>query len=326
MRLHMLLSTGSDAIEVKSNSTTDFLLGSNISLSISYNNIQGATVSWSKDGVVLAYWSKASGQTGNYTGRLTIIGDGSLVISNSTKADTGNYTVTVGAIGETIGMLTFPVKIYDPVTNASVSQSPAAVSEGTPVVNLTCNASSGGVTYTWTRDGQSLPSNSSWVTLDGGQTLQIIFPNRTHGGNYTCNVSNPMDWETASRMLNISYSDPNSLSGGAIAGIVIGSVFGAILLIALIILVIFCVCNRRKGVKGKNPAAPHKEAIRTISGATLSPDDPAYFTMNNIMYRSSSISMGSYVMNNGDNTSDYVQNPSPNPPPSQVKVKKATQV
>ncbi|XP_075695155.1 cell adhesion molecule CEACAM1-like [Rhinoderma darwinii] len=316
------------AINIESNSATDFLVGRNINLSISYNYTENTSVNWYKNESLLLKWDKViTAQVAGYNGRLNITGFGSLVISNSTTDDSGSYRVNVDAIGQIAGVLIFPVKVYDPVNDASVSQSPNAVDESTPVVNLTCNASSGGLAFVWTRDGQSLSINGSFVTLDGGRTLQINLPNRTHSGNYSCNVSNPVDWEKASRMLNVSYSvNSSSLSGGAIAGIVIGAVCGAILLIALIIIAIFCIRKKRKGEKEKNPAGPHKAAIRTISGSTLSPDDPAYFTLNNIMYRNSSISMGSYVMNYGDSTSDYLRNPSPNPPPSQPKVKKATQV
>ncbi|PIO13015.1 hypothetical protein AB205_0167750, partial [Aquarana catesbeiana] len=75
----------------------------------------------------------------------------------------------------------------------------------------------------------------------------------------------------------------------------------------------------------KTTAKPqHKDVLRTVSGNTLSPDDPAYFTMNNIMYRNSSISMGSYIMNSYDNTSEH-KSPSPNPS-TPTKVKHATQV
>ncbi|KAM4014911.1 cell adhesion molecule CEACAM1-like [Anomaloglossus baeobatrachus] len=327
--LLLLVQAGAGlVITVQSNSSSDFLVGRNINLSISYTSSQNASVSWSKDNVLLVTWYNVIiNQAPAYQGRLDITGKGSLVISNSTTNDAGNYTVRVESFADTTGTMMFPVKIYDPVTNASVSQSPSSADESTTIVNLSCSAASGGVTYTWTKEGKSLPGNSSYVILDGGRTLQINAPNRTHNGNYTCNVSNPVDWEIATRTLNISYSDrPSSLSAGAIAGIVIGSVAGAILLIGLIILVIFCIRKRRKGKKEKNPGNLHKNALRTISGTTLSPDDPAYFTMNNIMYRNSSISMGSYIMNSGDNTSEYLRNPSPNPPPSEPKVKHATQV
>ncbi|XP_073511853.1 cell adhesion molecule CEACAM7-like [Phyllobates terribilis] len=316
------------AITVKSNSSSDFLAGGNISLHISYTSTGVTFVRWSKDGVLLVNWeNNVTTASSAYKDRLDIIENGSLVITNSAKNDSGNYTVTVQSFVESEGTLKFPVQIYDLVVNASVSQSPTAADESTPVVNLSCSAVSGGATYTWTREGTSLPSNSSYVTLNNGRTLQINAPNRTHNGNYSCNVSNPVDWGIATRTLNISYSDsPSGLSAGAIAGIVIGSVGGALLFIALIVLVIFCIRKRRKEKKEKNPAALHKDALRTVSGATLSPDDPAYFTMNNIMYRNSSISMGSYIMNSGDNTSEYLRNPSPNPPPSEPKVKHATQV
>ncbi|XP_056398851.1 carcinoembryonic antigen-related cell adhesion molecule 1-like isoform X2 [Hyla sarda] len=271
----------------------------------------------------MAKWSKASTEVLD-ANKQKIIGNGSLLIYNSTKGDSANYLVRVEALGDTDGTLRFPVTVYDPVTNVSVSQSPEAVNENAPVVNLTCSAATGGMTYAWTKDEKSLTNDSSYVLLDGGQMLQIILPKRTHNGNYSCNVSNPVSSNTKTRMLSVSYTD--SLSGGAIAGIVIGSICGVILLIGLIILVIFCIRKRKKGEKEKKLAQSHKEAIRTVSGTTLSPDDPAYFTLNNIMYRSSSISMGSYIMKDLDNTSDFVRNISPIPPPSQIKVKKATQV
>ncbi|CAJ0957080.1 unnamed protein product [Ranitomeya imitator] len=327
--LLLLALTGTGAaIPVQTNSSSNFLVGENISLFISYTYTSDASISWFKDDVLLVKWDK-NGFTAAPTiqDRLEIIGNGSLVITNSIKSDSGNYTVSVESFTDKTSTLTFPVKIYDPVTNVSVLQSPVAADEGTPVVNLSCSAVSDEVNYTWTREGASLPGGGGgYVTLENGRTLQINAPNRTHNGNYSCNVSNPVQWKTATRTLNISYSDrPLPLSAGAIAGIVIGSVAGAFLLIALIVIVIFCIRKRRKGKKVKNPGDLHKDALRTVSGATLSPDDPAYFTMNNIMYRNSSISMGSYIMNSGDNTSEYLRNPSPNPPPSGPKVKHATQ-
>ncbi|XP_073426694.1 cell adhesion molecule CEACAM7-like [Dendrobates tinctorius] len=329
--LLLLAHTGTGAVvTVQSNSSSDFLVGNNISLFISYTATSDAYIYWYKDGIMLVFWhnnSFTASPNPIIQSRLDIIGNGSLVLTNSTKNDSGIYTVSGASFSDQFNSLTFLVKIYDPVINPLVLQSPATADESTPVVNLSCSAVSGGENYTWTREGKSLPSNISSVTLDNGRTLQITAPNRTHNGNYTCNVSNPVDWKTATWTLNISYSDsPSPLSAGAIAGIVIGSVAGALLLIALIVIVIFCIRKRRKGKKEKNPGDLHKDALRTVSGATLSPDDPAYFTLNNIMYRNSSISMGSYIMNSGDNTSEYFRNPSPKPPPSKPKVKHATQV
>ncbi|XP_056399875.1 hemicentin-1-like [Hyla sarda] len=195
--------SGTDApIDVQSNSSTIYLVGNNITLSISYTSPKDANIIWSKDGVQLADWNKGSSGVQD-PNRQKIIGNGSLLISNSTKDDSGNYTVRVGAFGELPGTRIFLVTVYDPVTNPSVSQSPAKVNEKTPAVNLTCSAATGGMSYAWARDGQTLPSGGSYVALDGGHILQIVLPKKTHNGNYSCNVSNPVDWKIASWTLSV---------------------------------------------------------------------------------------------------------------------------
>ncbi|XP_018409875.1 PREDICTED: carcinoembryonic antigen-related cell adhesion molecule 1-like [Nanorana parkeri] len=197
----------------------------------------------------------------------------------------------------------------------------------TVVVNLICNASGDVEFVTWTKDGKTLAYNDTYSLQDGNRTLQIKYPNRTHAGNYTCNVSNPVSSDDALWELKVSYTDgPAALSAGAIAGIVIGSVVGGLLLIALIVLLlVLCIRRRKSGVKKKIAEPQHKDVLRTVSGNTLSPDDPAFFTMNNIMYRNSSISMGSYNMYYKDNMSEH-DSPSPKPPSTPTKVKHATQV
>ncbi|XP_075045818.1 cell adhesion molecule CEACAM2-like [Mixophyes fleayi] len=332
--LLLLLHYGREgaALVITTTSTGDFLTGNDITLTIYYNSANNGTVTWAVNGTTVATWQKGSSigplVSDAYKGRLTITGNGSLLITNTSKSDAGTYSVSVNLLNESPSSRNFQVTFYDPVRNVTVSQSPLEVSEGTPVVNLTCSASSGIQKVTWTKDGKSVGYNDSYILSDGNQTLRINQPNRTYTGNYSCNISNPVDWGYASFILNVSYSDtPASLSAGAIAGIVIGSVVGAILIIALIILLVCCIRKRKKGEKEKNPAGPyHNEVIRTVSGATLSPDDPAFFTLNNIMYRNSSISMGSYIINSSDYASEKNNRPSPNSSSSPAKVKHATQV
>ncbi|KAM5132537.1 HEPACAM family member 2-like [Mantella aurantiaca] len=314
------------ALTINSNSTGKALIGQNISLDISYD-VQTAkpTVSWMINGTTVAQWSNSGPDVlPSYISKLSITGKGSLLIINSMKNDTGTYAVTVNALGLSPANLAFSVIVYDPVVNATVIQSPASVNEKTAEVNLSCSAFGDVELFTWTRGGKTLGSNDTYILLDGNKTLQIKTPNRTYTGNYTCNVSNPVSSKDALWELTVSYTDsPAALSGGAIAGIVVGSVLGAILIICLVVLLVYCIRKRKKGKKIAEPQ--HKDVLRTVSGNTLSPDDPAYFTMNNIMYRSSSISMGSYIMNYTDDMSEY-GTPSPKPPSSPGKVKHATQV
>ncbi|XP_063291531.1 carcinoembryonic antigen-related cell adhesion molecule 1-like [Pelobates fuscus] len=202
--------------------------------------------------------------------------------------------------------------LCDPVWNVTVELSPTTVFENTPEVNLYCRADTGEETFTWLKNGSALPANYSYSFLNGNRTLQIKSPNTTYNGNYTCIVSNP--FSSNQTTIQLIVYPVSSLSAGAIAGIVIGSVCGAILLIALIILIVCCVKGRKgkqekqpvkKSPTKKKPGGPnHKDVLRTVSGNTLSPDDPAFFTVNNIMYRNSSLSMGSYNMDQQVNRRD----------------------
>ncbi|XP_040183197.1 carcinoembryonic antigen-related cell adhesion molecule 1-like [Rana temporaria] len=310
------------AVTANSNSTLNVLTGNNISLNISYTT-PPLTVTWTINGVVQAIWINNSKPQvfQSYADRLSLLENGSLLLAKSTKKDNGSYIATITVVGEPQATLTFQVKIYDPVVNVTVVQSPQVVS-GNTAVNLSCKASGDVELVSWTKNGQIVGNSDPYSLLDGNYTLQIKNPDSTYSGNYTCNASNPVSWSDASWGLTIPYT----LSGGAIAGIVIGSVAGAILLILLIVLLVFCIRKRKHalGKKKKTEKPQHKDVLRTVSGNTLSPDDPAYFTMNNIMYRNSSISMGSYIMNSTDNTSEH-KSPSPNPP-SPTKIKHATQV
>ncbi|KAM9299073.1 uncharacterized protein PAF06_016084 [Gastrophryne carolinensis] len=309
-----------------SNSTGIGLTGNNISLDISYT-AKDATILWYRNNTLLARWINGQPSVSPSYTNVQIFGKGSLFILNSTKNDNGNYTVVVNSFSDPTESLNFQVRVYDRVVNVTVTQSPPLVDESTASVSLTCRATGDVESISWTKEGQTLGYNDSYILLDGNRTLQVKYPNRTYTGNYTCNSSNPLSWDKGSWELNVTYNDnlnSAALSGGAIAGIVIGSVLGAILIITLIVILIFCMRKRKTG-KGKKAGGPsHKDVLRTVSGNTLSPDDPAYFTVNNIMYRNSSISMGSYIMNTGDNMSEYTI-PTPHPSSSPPRIKHATQ-
>ncbi|XP_053307949.1 carcinoembryonic antigen-related cell adhesion molecule 1-like [Spea bombifrons] len=325
--LLLLTLSGAAGITISSPDSGNFVTGANIYLRISHD-FPNATIMWKRGGVLILQLIKGDviGKLTEYKDRLNAAENGSLLINKTTAADAGTYTVTISEFGEADGVLPFQVKFYDLVKNVTMESSPASVDERTPVVNLSCSASRSGETFTWQKDGGPLPGNYSYSLLDGNRTLQIKNPNRTHNGDYVCNVSNPVDWAYSNFTLRVSVLADSSLSPGAIAGIAIGSVLGALLLIALIILIILMCLKRRKDTKEKNPDGPaHKTVLRTVSGSTLSPDDPAYFTMNNIMYRSSSISMGSYILPSGEITTNGGRT-SINIPSVPTKTKHATQV
>ncbi|XP_041427630.1 carcinoembryonic antigen-related cell adhesion molecule 1-like [Xenopus laevis] len=155
--------------------------------------------------------------------------------------------------------------VYYKVENVTVTPSSKEVIEGsTTSLNLTCNSSAvweGSITWLW--EGKPLnTANTSYSLLDGNQTVQINQPSRTHNGNYRCVIANPASSGLGEFTLRVSAP----LSPGAIAGIVIGSVLGALLIICLIVLIVCCI-RKRKGGKRKSPSGPkHKNVLSTVSG------------------------------------------------------------
>ncbi|XP_073457943.1 hepatic and glial cell adhesion molecule-like [Aquarana catesbeiana] len=209
--LLLLIQYGKEgaAVTINSNSNGNVKSGNDISLDISYT-IKGSNpiVYWAINGMSVALLdNNVATVLPIYTSRLSIIGNGSLLLSNSTKEDTGNYTVTVTALGETPGTRNFEVTIYDQVVNVTVTQSPQKVNEGAAFVNLSCSSSSGYTEMvTWMKDGQSVISKNAYSLLDGNWTLQITQPDRTFNGLYICNVSNAAYWGSGSLNLTVSYA------------------------------------------------------------------------------------------------------------------------
>lgn len=115
--LLLLIQYGKEgaAVTINSNSNGNVKSGNDISLDISYTTqASNPIVFWAINDTLVAQLDKnVATVLSIYTSRLSIIGKGSLLLSNSTKKDTGNYTVTVTALGETPGTRNFEVTIYD---------------------------------------------------------------------------------------------------------------------------------------------------------------------------------------------------------------------
>lgn len=115
--LLLLIQYGKEgaAVTINSNSNGNVKSGSDISLDISYTTKgSNAIVYWAINGTSVALLdNNVSTVVPNYTSRLSIIGKGSLLLSNATQKDTGNYTVTINALGDSLGTRNFEVTIYD---------------------------------------------------------------------------------------------------------------------------------------------------------------------------------------------------------------------
>ncbi|XP_077312699.1 pregnancy-specific beta-1-glycoprotein 1-like isoform X1 [Lithobates pipiens] len=188
--------------EIQSNDTGIYKMGENISLTIWYDG-NPLGIFWNYNSDPFAIRSQAYNYTSTtFNGRMILKESGSLLIYNTTNEDAGNYSITVTT---TIvpGTRIFQVKFFDIITNVNVLQTPAVIIESTPDVNLLCRAASGSGSVTWQKDGQPLTNDSSHVLLD--RTLQILTPNRTFSGTYSCNMSNPVSWNVGSIVMTVYF-------------------------------------------------------------------------------------------------------------------------
>lgn len=95
--------------------------------------------------------------------------------------------------------------LTDPVGNVAVTQSPEKVNKTSPLVKLSCSASSGYIEEVkWMKDGQPLSSRDPYSLSDGNRILQITKPNNTLNGIYTCNMSNAVYNKLGSLNLTVS--------------------------------------------------------------------------------------------------------------------------
>ncbi|XP_072282465.1 hemicentin-1-like isoform X2 [Pyxicephalus adspersus] len=149
----------------------------NLSCSASSGPIE--TVTWMKNGQAIDH---------TY---ILLDGNFTLQLIQPKREFSGNYSCNLSnpAYSNT-GYL--QLLVYDPVENVTVTQLPTTVSEMTSLVTLSCNASSGYTeAVTWIKDGNIIVNeNNTFNLLDGNHTLQIIQPNRTFSGKYSCNISN----------------------------------------------------------------------------------------------------------------------------------------
>ncbi|XP_044524458.1 carcinoembryonic antigen-related cell adhesion molecule 1 [Gracilinanus agilis] len=160
---------------------------------------------------------------------------------NASKSDSFNLTVVYGP--EQIRILPEPVNDQIEVTfNENLA--------------LECQANSEPpAQYTWQVNGSSMSENS-------GNTYTISQASWEHAGTYTCTAMNNVTNATISTSVTVTVihkeapSGGSSLSGGAIAGIVIGVLAG----VALIGALIYCLFFRKSAGASDHHPTEHKSS------------------------------------------------------------------
>ncbi|XP_068179913.1 uncharacterized protein si:dkeyp-97a10.3 isoform X2 [Antennarius striatus] len=231
--------------------------GGNVSLMCSLTGGTGVSYQWGRGGVTI----------GNDS-RITIIG-GSLVINPARRSDTGEYSCTVSnpvsAQTDTQRLTIF----YGPDTPVLTIEAPKdCVGEGDvmvgQMVRLTCLSDSlPPALFSWTFDG--LPVSTAQP--DSG-VLSVQTFSTDESGRYVCTARNAVTTGTSEQETALTIVDV-CLSGGEVAGIVIGSVLLLLLIIALIIWLVVFLVRRRRGTREDPPLVQ-----RVKENPRIMPPDP----------------------------------------------------
>ncbi|XP_007941319.1 carcinoembryonic antigen-related cell adhesion molecule 1-like, partial [Orycteropus afer afer] len=163
-----------------------------------------------------------------------------LSVPNINMSDNGNYTCL--AYNNATGRNRTTVKtvtVSESLTKPSIHGNNSTVTENEGPLNLTCLTNDTGISIQWIHNGQSLQLTERMALTQDNSTLTINPVRREDAGAYQCEVSNPVSHNRSDLFrLTVNYdpSAPGSsgLSGGAIAGIVIGVLAGVALIGGLV--------------------------------------------------------------------------------------------
>ncbi|XP_075844504.1 cell adhesion molecule CEACAM1-like isoform X8 [Microtus pennsylvanicus] len=205
-------------VPIISPSDTYFHLRTNLNLSCQAASNPPAQYSWFVNGELLS-----SSQE--------------LLIPNITTNNSGSYTCFVYNSVTGLNKTTVKyIEVLEPVTTPSIQVTNTTVKELDSVF-LNCSSNNTGISIHWFFNGQRLELTDRKKLSLNNSTLSIDPVKREDSGEYQCEVSNPVSSERSDSIQLTIIADPtlgsSGLSGGAIAGIVVGSVAGVTLIAAL---------------------------------------------------------------------------------------------
>nr|XP_010584712.1 carcinoembryonic antigen-related cell adhesion molecule 1 isoform X6 [Loxodonta africana] len=167
-----------------------------------------------------------------------------LFIPSITVSGTGNYTCLVYNNATDFNRTTVKtITVYESVTKPSIQASSTTVTENEGPVTLTCLTNHAEISIRWIFKGQILPLTERTTLSQDNSSLTIDPIRREDTGEYQCEVYNPVSSNKSDPLnLTVTYPPPEipGLSGGAIAGIVVG----AVAVVAVVVALVYFLCIR----------------------------------------------------------------------------------
>uniref|UniRef100_A0A8C7RV68 Ig-like domain-containing protein n=1 Tax=Oncorhynchus mykiss TaxID=8022 RepID=A0A8C7RV68_ONCMY len=169
------------------------------------------TVAWTANGtnVITSGGGTADAIGTGYVGRITLNSTtGSLELRNLVLSDTGEYAVSISTIGKPDEGTT-TLRVYAPVSKMTITANNIDLVEFNSSVSLSCSSSGSSLSYRWLNGSSEFTASDGVQLDDGNSTLTIVRVTRYDQGPFWCIVSNPINSDSESITLTISYGPEN---------------------------------------------------------------------------------------------------------------------
>ncbi|KAI3360548.1 hypothetical protein L3Q82_002424 [Scortum barcoo] len=162
-------------------------------------------LTWSVNGTINVITSTSVDVVGHdYENRITLDkSTGSLVLRNLTEKDSGEYELIIIPQGAGQIQGTANLEVMTTVSRPTMACPTENLIEGKTSVNLTCDTDGFMSTRVWMKDGKRLVSGDRFRFYDGNRVLSISPVNRRDTGEFLCNVSNDISFDTARCTLKV---------------------------------------------------------------------------------------------------------------------------
>uniref|UniRef100_A0A087XIK9 Ig-like domain-containing protein n=1 Tax=Poecilia formosa TaxID=48698 RepID=A0A087XIK9_POEFO len=152
--------------------------------------------------------------TDQYKGRASInVTDGSLTLKSIKSEDSGDYNVVIIGLTTTIPA-EVKIRVLEPVSDVMIkSDLPEAIEYNSTVV-LTCTSKGSILSFTWTNDSKSIPSDDKRFTVQSSVIKLTITGVQRYDlvGPIVCTAANPLQKESSAKFNLTTYYGPEAVT------------------------------------------------------------------------------------------------------------------
>ncbi|XP_017561573.1 carcinoembryonic antigen-related cell adhesion molecule 5-like [Pygocentrus nattereri] len=147
-----------------------------------------------------------------YRGRVSLdINTLALELRNLTMGDTGVYTLIADTAASSYTAET-TLKVFEPVSNVTITPGETELIEFNSTVRLTCSASGSNLSFSWLNISSEVTVGGRVQLTNGNRTLTITSVSRDDTGPYICEASNAVSNKTSDPLTLTIYYGPDHVS------------------------------------------------------------------------------------------------------------------